>query len=384
MKQIITEMLTLEGTHYDIGREIGALLDGPVGICSEDEAISKEQVNRAMALYDRFCPGIGDELRGYADAKGVALGQLYFTFMSHLKPNCSEMALMPEITESGHLILARNYEFAPHLEDFRIYRVAAEGKYAHIGGSVVDFGRSEGINECGFAVSMTSCGMPVSNMDQMRQPAIEGLQFWAIIRTLLDRCKTTDEALELLDEMPIGYNINLLMADADGSAVLFESLDGKKVHQKIGKEAGQGMNNRYLHATNHPVFSPFCEQEPMTMKNSAVRYELIESAFRDVETVATESVKQLLLTPYPNGLNCGYYEAFFGTIKSVILDVESRSYEICWGGNEKNQWQEYSLKEAPSKKSVKLEIAYEQMTAEADFFKMVPIETEFRYNKSRL
>ncbi|GMQ56246.1 hypothetical protein AN1V17_06390 [Vallitalea sediminicola] len=59
----------------------------------------------------------------------------------------------------------------------------------------MQFGRSEGINECGLMVGQTSCGMPVGNMEMMRKPAISGLQFWAVIRSLLENCKDVDEAL---------------------------------------------------------------------------------------------------------------------------------------------------------------------------------------------
>ncbi len=60
------------------------------------------------------------------------------------------------------------------------------------------------------------------------KPAIVGLQFWAVIRYLLENCKDVDEALEYLKDMPIAYNINLLLADKSGNIALVETLDGKK------------------------------------------------------------------------------------------------------------------------------------------------------------
>ncbi|MDU4753181.1 MAG: isochorismatase family protein, partial [Clostridium butyricum] len=41
---------------------------------------------------------------------------------------------------------------------------------------------------------------PVGNSDGLRKPAIVGLQFWAIIRYLLENCKDVDEALEYLKD----------------------------------------------------------------------------------------------------------------------------------------------------------------------------------------
>ncbi|MDO5574280.1 MAG: carcinine hydrolase/isopenicillin-N N-acyltransferase family protein [bacterium] len=102
------------------------------------------------------------------------------------------------------------------------------------GATTALFGRSEGINEHGLAVSQSSCGFPVSNLPQMRNPGIKGLQFWAVIRSLLENCKTVDEALSMLTGMPIAYNINLYLADAAGEIALYETMNGEAACERIG------------------------------------------------------------------------------------------------------------------------------------------------------
>ncbi|MBB6218356.1 putative choloylglycine hydrolase [Anaerosolibacter carboniphilus] len=375
MKKAITQFLALKGNHYDIGWQMGKQLSGNIGICEEAEALSKDLLEEALKLYDQFCPGLTDELRGYADAKGVALNRLIFTSMTYLRPNCSEMVLLPEKTQNGHVLLARNYEFAPQYEDFRLYRVAPLGKYAYIGGSVAEFGRSEGLNEHGLGISMTSCGFPVSNIEAMRRPTFKGLQFWAVVRTLLENCKTVKEALSRVKEMPVPYNINLMMADASGSAVLYETLDGNAVYGEISSEDVIG--TKYLHATNHSHFEPMMTFEPFAMKNSIVRYEKIDAFLSRPEKKSIEDLKSFLLTPYPNGMTCHYFSAFFGTIKSVVMDLNDLSFHICWGGYEQNGWERYSIKNdllEVYEICTSCEIEFEDRAPAEDFFARVPLK----------
>ncbi|MTI55709.1 C45 family autoproteolytic acyltransferase/hydolase [Geosporobacter ferrireducens] len=375
MKKTITQFLALKGNHYDIGWQMGKQLSGNIGICGEAEALSKDLLEEALKLYDQFCPGLTDELRGYADAKGVALNRLIFTSMTYLRPNCSEMVLLPEKTQNDHVLLARSYEFAPQYEDFRLYRVVPTGKYAYIGGSVAEFGRSEGLNEHGLGISMTSCGFPVSNMETMRKPAFKGLQFWAVVRTLLENCKTVEEALSRVKEMPVPYNINLLMADASGSAVLYETLDGNAVYGEISSEDAIG--TKYLHATNHSHFEPMMTMEPFAMKNSIVRYEKIDAFLSRSEKKSIEDLKSFLLMPYPDGMNCHYFSAFFGTIKSVVMDLNDLSFYICWGGYEQNGWERYSIKnDLPEVYEIctSREIEFEDRAPAEDFFAQVPLK----------
>jgi hypothetical protein len=86
--------------------------------------------------------------------------------------------------------------------------------------------------------------------------------------------------------------------------------------------------------------------------------------------IAVDAIKSLLLSPYPDGLSCPYYEDYFGTIKSVIMDLQTRSYQICWGGNPQNDWQEYGF-EQPAANASK-EITIFSKPAERHFFEQIP------------
>ncbi|MBF4691947.1 C45 family autoproteolytic acyltransferase/hydolase [Fusibacter ferrireducens] len=369
------EYIEISGSSYEIGKQMGKILPQNTGVLSPDHAMPKVLLDEAFALYDQFCPGLTDELRGYADAIGVELVQLQFCSMTYLRPNCSEMVLMPSKTDNDHILLARSYEFAPQFEDFRVFKLSPRGKYAHIGGSIADFGRSEGLNEKGLGISMTSCGFPVSNQKEMRSPTFKGLQFWAVVRSLLENCKDVGEALDFVQRMPIAYNINLLIADASGRAVLYETLDGASAYKEI--HSGNHSDPKYLHATNHPVLEPLRTAEPFAMKNSVVRYQTINDFIEETNQHNIEEIKAFLLSDYPQGLNCRGFDAFFGTIKSVIMDLNDLSFHICWAGQEINGWQKYDFKTVHSGDSdqpTTYEIEYYDEPTASGFFDRVSLK----------
>ena len=368
MQKVNTAYYELEGTHYEIGRQMARLLGKEALHGSPLEHISEEELERALALYDTYCPGLTDELRGFSDETGVPIHDNVYTWMTYLIPRCSSIALLPLHTENGHTLLARNYEFSIEQEDFHVYRIAPKGKYAHVGGSLIEFGRSEGINECGLAVSMSSCGFPVSNIPAMRAPAIRGLNFFAVLRTLLENCKDVAEALELVQKMPIAYNINLMMADRKQRLALVETMNGEMAIQTGGGEKEPS----FLCATNHIAIESFQDREPMAMRNSLVRYDTLRKFVQSSNQISEQQIKDFLLSKYPEGMTAWYYNDWFGTVKSVVMDVNEGRFSICWGGRAENGWEDYYVEQKKGNCTREIEIVNEPGYKE--FFEVIPLK----------
>ncbi|MCS4459559.1 C45 family autoproteolytic acyltransferase/hydolase [Clostridium botulinum] len=157
------------------------------------------------------------------------------------------------------------------MEELVLCTTKIKGKYAHIGTSMIQFGRGDGMNERGLGVSQTSTGLPVGNFEGCRKPAIVGLQFWTVIRSVLENCKDVDEAIKYVQSVPIAYNINLVVVDKMGNAALIESLDGKKAIKRISANTKE----QFICSTNHVHLEELKKYEPKSMKNSVVRYNLI-------------------------------------------------------------------------------------------------------------
>jgi len=264
MQQAEAKYLELIGSNYEIGYTLGKM-----GNCipplkkflTSGSGFDVKAASLAEGLFDRWCPGLNEEIRGLADALGVRPMQITFYAMTYLKPGCSQMVLLPGLTENGHTMLARSYEFSHQCEDFTLARTSVRGKYTHLSSTVLQLGRDEGMNEHGLGITMSSCGFPVGAPENMRRPALRGLQFWAVIRTLLENCKDVSEALSFIKGMPIAYNINMLLADVKGQAALVETMDGKLAVK-------QGDGTGFLHATNHVLLPELKQYEETVMRNS--------------------------------------------------------------------------------------------------------------------
>ena len=331
----------LTGTHKEIGRQMARKIGAENFRIPAPENFSKKEIEEALELYETYCPGLKEELEGFAEEGGMNIEEIAYTWMSYLVPRCSVIGLLGSKCSDGHTKLARNYEFSIEDEDLALCKTKAIGKYAHIGGTTIGFGRNEGINECGLAVAMAACGMPVSNIPVMRAPKFKGLQFWAVVRSLLDNCKDVEEALKLVIKMPIAFNMNLCMADATGRAVLVEILDGHKAYKEISASTEED----YVHATNHAVIPEIAQYEPVAMRNSIVRYQRQKRLLEATSKLDESQVRALLTTQYPEGMSANYYKDYFGTIKSVVMDTVEKRFSICWFGQESNGWEDYFVGE---------------------------------------
>ncbi len=367
MKQKV-KYYEVSGTHKEIGKQLARKLDVKKFNMPAPTFFTEKEVEEAMEIYDKYCPGLREELEGFAEEAKLAIKDIAFSWMTYLIPRCSGLAILGSEMEDGHTRLARNYEFSIADEDLTVCRMQAKGKYTHIGGTIVGFGRTEGINECGLAVSMASCGLPVGNIEGMKVPKIKGLQFWAVIRSILDNCKNVEEALKLTLEIPIAYNINLILADDKGNAVLLETIDGHKAYQQISEECAK----KYVCNTNHIVLPEIQHYEPMAMRNSIVRYEKLVQFLETNTDFKEAQIKDMLLKKYPEGMSSYYYKQWFGSIKSVVMDTVERRYSICWFGQSDNGWEDY-LVEQPMKDSEQSKLVKEE-TSDPELFEFISIK----------
>jgi len=358
----------LEGTYEEIGKQIAKQADKTCFSMPAPDFFTEQDKEDALRLYDKYCPGIRDELEGFSKETGIQIKDIAYTWMTYLVPRCSGLAVLGSQMADGHTRLARNYEFSIKEEDLTVCRTQPKGKYAHIGGSIATFGRCEGINECGLAVSMSSCGLPVGNMLGMRKAEIKGLQFWAVIRSLLENCKDVEEALKLVLEMPIAYNINLYLADAACNAVLVETMNGKVAYERISSVDAK----KYLCGTNHIAIPSFQNLEPAAMRNSVVRLNKLNQFAKKHPSLEENQIREFFLKKYPEGMTTHYYDDWFGTIKSVVMDTVERRFSICWFGLTENGWEDYIVTQFMGDKIEDKKIVKEK--AEKELFEFIPLQ----------
>ena len=371
MKNVSVNFFELKGTSYEIGKQLGYMvLENPYlkdFFLSSFKAVSEDE-KYIYELFDNYCPGLNEELQGFADILRVEKSRLIYVSLTYLSPACSQIVILPNKTKNHHIFLARNYDYSEQMDDFCFSKTTVKGKYSHVGTNVMQFGRGEGMNECGLAVSQSACGRPVNNYQAGKHPKVVGLQFWAVVRTLLENCKNVKEALDTLSDMPIGCNINLMLADKSGEAALIEIMDGRKEVKLIQDD----MKVDYLIATNHIHISSMMSMEPYATKNSITRYRCLKQWITQNSNIDELKIKKLLLTPYPDGLMLPFYEDSFGTIKSIVFNLSLGNIEICWGGLETNKWYLFNIKDNVERKTC-IQNIKKQPTVNG-FFDIEPIE----------
>jgi predicted choloylglycine hydrolase len=356
--------VVLEGTPYQVGRlQAEMLRNDPERTQYLTPALpfldgySRREAQRALDYIERYCPGLSEEIRGAADGFGVPVEEIAFLGGKNKEngsspipvsepasganrprggSNCSQLVVLASATEDGHLYAAQNTDASPADLDLRLCTTRVHGKPAHIGFSDMIFGRGGGVNEHGLCVT-TSWGAP------MMWPPCEGLPYFAVVRALLDRCRSVDEALQTLASIPVAWCTNVIVSDRSGEAALIEVAGEDRAMKRIGK----GSSDQFLCATNHYTFPELHAYSANRRRESVIRHQTIES--RIGPQVSKEMIRNLFSESFPHGVCLRHYADGLGALWSTIYDVTDTSVavDVCFGApsSEQNQWRSFGLQD---------------------------------------
>lgn len=363
-----TTLKNFVGTSYQAGEIIGQWILSRPDLLKKSimppKSYPQAKLHEIEGLLDRYCKGVNEEIQGFADTLKITREQAVFYAATYLERGCSLMAALPSKTENGHTLLARNYDFNGEMEEMCFAYTAIEGKYRHIGSTLSLFGRCDGMNEFGLAVGIACNGIPVGNFEGGQQAGTTGFSFWVVVRSILEQCKTIDEAIAWTVEAPIGFNINLMLADSQNKIAMLQCMDGHKAFRILEQDSVPN----HLSVTNHIVLPEIKKYEKMILNNSVIRYQNIEDLFASDGKISVDEVKGLLSTSYPNGLCCHYYPEFFGTLRSMIFDTNEKKIEMTFGSPQENDWQQFTIQPLPECE-LATNLPYE--SADKEFFKIL-------------
>lgn len=338
-EQIYTHLI-LEGSHYDAGRKQTAVFAKKPGFtqwfctaAANGNGLSDDDFSRTRKIFDEYCPGINEEIEGMADELAVRPRDIAYYALTHSqKGSCSHFALLPPLTENGHTLVGRSYEWNLQ-DDFTLCTTRVKDKASHIGFTALALGRFEGLNEHGLCVTMSAAA-------PMRPVLGEGIKFWALIRILLDNCRNVDEALETVKRCPVSFFLNLIVADKDSGAALIEIAEDRRAFKRIGGAYG----GNALYATNHFNLEGMQHETTRRMRMSINRYETMVRRLSETgPKISTAQIKSLLSGKMPDGLCAHHYSDYFGTLWSMLFDLDTGCIDICMGSPQMNQWRNYSL-----------------------------------------
>lgn len=354
--------ITLEGSHYNVGFQLGkklkeeiALFPNIVTDSFKPERTGFKSLVEAHNFIEMYCPGVKEEIQGLADGFDVPLNQIVFSnYMVHTarQNSCSQFIVLPSVTEDNSIYLGRSYDYHPSDEDLILLRTKINGKFSHIGFSAQGLGRTEGLNSGGLVVSMTGGGAfdaPTTNN--------KAFNYSIAIRALLDNCKTVDQAMDLLLEMPVYSSTNYLICDKSGKSALVEGIDSNFAVKIVDEDSP----DQFIIATNHynhPEMNSYNKYvNPWIMSSSLTRYKTMKSFIHsNMPNITKDLVFRILSQEMPEGICALYFSEWFGTLWSILFDITQSSADVCFGPPSHNPYHYFTLEEPSEDKKFAAEL----------------------------
>lgn len=304
-------------SHYEAGYMWGSRLYGKGIRISRNFPLEKLEERKAFAkeclpAYKKYYPHILEEIRGVADGqKGsyeefctFLLGMYCFTF----NPHCTCFAFQ----DKDNLIFGRNSDCLVALEKLYancLYQL--DGAYAFNGNTTAFIEMEDGINEHGFAVGLTFIH-PVM--------VKAGLNAGMLVRYLLEKCRTVEEAIELLNNIPVASQQTLTVMDQSGNFAVIEC-NCDRVEVRMPAE-----QNGFVVAANSFVSPEMAQYNNHASENwrSDERYSVACKALTENRNrFSVELAKDILSGRH--GFLCQYERSKgVDTVWSVIYDIKNK------------------------------------------------------------
>jgi hypothetical protein len=270
---ILTKKITITGSYYDLGYHLG-IMGREMGIFPRMSTPASQGINNEIIeMYEAIYPQFLEKVRGVADANGLTIDDIdlrhlecdYFMEIAWLlfkyndfeeltrfgqnQDSCSLASYYLESEKRN--IAGRNFDFAYDVPRFlvisnidSVYKTIANTGWA-LNQWIMD-----GINEKGLFIGMASNETvekyrSYGNQPYPQKPAVD---FFHLLRIILERCGTVEEAVELIGKTNVWFSttyMHFLLTDETGNAVVMEfDREGNMIPFYKDKD------KVYLHVTN--------------------------------------------------------------------------------------------------------------------------------------
>jgi hypothetical protein len=216
----VLRIYDLKGSYYEIGRQLGAILEITGGYPPKFSEETKCKARPYEEQVGNYAPDLLSEFRGIADELGI---DYYIPITLETSPyrfnfgNCVVLAISGDHTASGQGVLVRNHEWlAKDSKNLRLCRTRPDGKLSSLGFTFhwPLVSRYGGINEAGLALSAASADFSTAG---------PGIMLTIAIRWILDNCEKTEDAVEFLDRMPKVWGETYVIIDRHNTIAKVES-----------------------------------------------------------------------------------------------------------------------------------------------------------------
>lgn len=300
------------GTHYEAGFTYGALLKkrGITLTTCPTFPITKKRLRFGQACIEAiqpYYPQIIEEVRGMAagnDCDLAFLNALIFTMFCHEDAvHCSCFAYRKE----DEIVFGRNSDFLVSIEkSYSNVLYHLDEAIAFTGNTTAFIEIEDGVNAYGLAIGITF--IPVHTI----QP---GFNIGILTRYLLETCTNVEEALQVIQQLPIACGGTLTLADKRGHIAVAE-VSPQAIHIQEG-EAFVCSTNVYQNEAMRAY-----QMENVDHWRAQERYETLHHALTK-EKPSIPFAQKLLGGAY--GFLCQYdRRTNADTVWSVLYDVSKQ------------------------------------------------------------
>lgn len=318
--------LRLKGSHYEMGRKRGLLFKkNHISFPLRLDDFQLRHGAESEGLLRTFFPEICQEIQGVCDSTGadylpfvswmLCMGCCMYNLNQNIPMEIRGCTAFAYSTEKGQVVYGRNNDLPPFLRDgckSELYTPRNGHRFIIQTSSFIN--GEEGLNEHGLAVAMT---FVMTDLEKIRP----GFNSCFIVRYLLEKAKDADEAIFLLQKLPVASNCNILVADKSGRMAVAEC--SPFVSQlRTPEPLGTGRIVCTVNSFTSDSMRPYDDARGNDFR-SLERFQTVMNAFpRYFKGNFIETTQRLLKGEY--GFLCQYDdEPDFETVWSSVFDLKS-------------------------------------------------------------
>lgn len=318
-------------SHYEAGFNFGRLLYNNGKIISNNYTfqITKERkkfAEKCLPIYEKYYPEILEEIKGLARGQNSSYEDFYTFLLSMYCFEFTNHCTCIAVKDKDNILFGRNSDFLVSLESLYmncLYNL--DNAYSFNGNTTAFIEMEDGINEYGLAVGLTFIYPTIIK---------EGFNAGMLVRYLLEKCKTTDEALALLKSVPIASQQTITIADRTGNIVVVEcnckylSIIKPTKDENFVTTANEFNEAKMKQFNNYEVDDWKAEE----------RYKVSYNALKECQNnYSFDLIRDILSGKY--GFMCGYdRKTDADTVWSVIYDIKNNDIYRVEGNPQRKEY----------------------------------------------
>lgn len=305
-------------SHYEAGFNWGKLLYNNGKIISNNHTFKitderKKFAKECLPIYEKYYPEILEEIKGLAKGQNSSYEDFYTFLLSMYCFEFNNHCTCIAVKDKNNIFFGRNSDFLVSLEKLYmncLYNL--DNAYAFNGNTTAFIEIEDGINEYGLAVGLTFIYPTTIKA---------GFNAGMLVRYLLEKCKTTDEAISLLKSIPIASQQTITIADTTGNIVVVEcNCEEMEIIQPIRNDNFVTTANEF-NSTKMKRFNNYEVDNWKSEERYLVAYDTLK---KHKNNYSFDLIKDILVGKY--GFMCQYdRKTDADTVWSVIYDIKSNN-----------------------------------------------------------